>query len=73
MRFTLDLFKAAGWTVEGVALAVKGKGGFPIEYELVDLDILLQVADVQAWMEERYGEAVWSEFYQRPMWFCRTK
>lgn len=73
VRFTLDLFNASGWHVEGVAFARKGTGAFPIEYDLHALDALpAEGGALQAWLKERYGAAVWSEFYQRPMWFCRA-
>jgi len=73
VRFTLDLFERSGWEVEGVAFARKGAGIFPIEYDRYKMDELPpQGAALQTWLTARYGEAVWSEFYQRPMWFCRA-
>lgn len=73
VRFTLDLFAASGWAVEGVAFARKGTGAYPIEYERFAPDALHQDdVQLQAWLTERYADGVWSEFYQRPLWFCRS-
>jgi hypothetical protein len=73
VRFAMDLFEAAGWVVEGVAFARKGMGAFPIEYERFATEYLPKGDDqLQVWLTERYADVVWSEFYQRPLWFCRS-
>jgi SAM-dependent methyltransferase len=73
VRYTMDIFQASGWIVEGVAFARNGTGAFPIEYDRFHPnDLPAGDAALQAWLTERYGEAVWSEFYQRPLWFCRS-
>lgn len=73
IRFTVDLFEKAGWTIEHVAIAKSGAENFPVEYELVPTAELFGQNDLQAWLIKRYGETVWSEFYQRPLWLCKTK
>lgn len=73
VRFTLDLLGSAGWEVEGVAFARKGTNEHPVELDLFTLNELPSSdAELQAWLKERYAEAIWSEFYQRPLWFCRA-
>jgi len=72
VRFTVQLMEKAGWTIEHVAIARPGTGTFPVEYEVISLAELLAHSDVQAYLIQRYGEVVWSEFYQRPLWFCKA-
>ncbi len=71
IKFTVELLQRSGWDIEQVALAKPGTGMSPVEYELVPLNELLSQGDLQIWCIERYGAKVWSEFYQRPLWFCR--
>ncbi|MGB3868923.1 MAG: class I SAM-dependent methyltransferase [Flavobacteriales bacterium] len=73
IQFTIGLMEEAGWTIEQVAFGKPGSGKFPVEYELVPLAVLIAKNDLQAWLTERYGQEVWSEFYQRPLWFCKAK
>lgn len=70
--FTLELFRDAGWQLEALALARPGTGTGNVEYELLEPDVLPATEEKrQCYLTERYGERVWSEFYQRPIWFCR--
>lgn len=71
VRLTQRLMKSSGWVIERVAFAIKGKTS--IVYESFDPNEL-PVSDIelQEWLNSKYGEGVWSEFYQRPIWFCRV-
>ena len=69
---TRTLFQNAGWEIEHIAFARKGDDDLPITYDLFELKDLPQGSDeLQKWAQDRYGEAVWSEFYLRPIWFCK--
>lgn len=72
IRFTVELMQRSGWVIEQMALAKPGSGALPVEYELVSLTELLSKDDLQHWCMAWYGDKIWSEFYQRPLWFCRS-
>ena len=73
VRFTQDLFKASGWTVGSVGFARKGDGSSPVGYDVFQTtDLPAADGDLNAWLKSRHGTAVWSEFYQRPLWFCTS-
>jgi hypothetical protein len=72
--FTRMLLERAGWSVEAVAFARAGNPSEPIGYERFDpAGIPAAREPLQSWLAERYGSRVWSEFYQRPIWFCRNR
>lgn len=73
VAFTNGLLERAGWTVEGIAFARAPDTSTPISYERFTPDAIPTAAsELQSWLTSRYGTRIWSEFYQRPIWFCRA-
>ncbi len=68
--FTRRLLEGAGWNILSVSFACKGDGDLPITYEAFRMDELPGDDSLDKWLRERYEVSVWSEFYQRPIWFC---
>ena len=71
VEFTLDLFQQSGWTVDGIAFAGEKAADQPIAFDVFAPRDLPPKAQLQDWLKKRYGTRIWSEFYQRPIWFCR--
>jgi len=74
VRFTTELLGGAGWDVQGIGLAKRQGPDAPVVIERFALGDLPTGTDaLNNWLKARYGEHLWSEFYQRPLWFCRIR
>lgn len=73
VEYTWHILDAAGWHVEYLGLA-RREGGMdgPTLIEAFPPDALPRSTnDLDRWLNDRYGDTLWSTFYQRPIWFCR--
>ncbi|HEX2618150.1 MAG TPA: hypothetical protein VHL57_11450, partial [Flavobacteriales bacterium] len=74
VRFTTELLDAAGWDVLGIGLAKRDGAEAPVVIErYAPGDLPTGTDALGAWLKARYGEHLWSEFYQRPLWLCRAR
>lgn len=71
VEFTQQLLEAAGWQVDYLGLARRESMDAPVLLESFRPDQLPSTnSGLDQWLNDRYGETLWSKFYQRPIWFC---
>ena len=72
--FTNRLLDSAGWEVLFIGLAERDGPDAPVLIKRFAPSALpLDAISLNAWLSARYGEDLWSEFYQRPIWFCKAR
>ena len=73
VQFTVEMLNSAGWEIQGIGLAKRDGAEAPVVIERFKLkDIPEETKALNKWLSDRYGEYLWSEFYQRPIWLCRS-
>jgi hypothetical protein len=73
VRFTTELLDGAGWDVLGVGLAKREGPDASVVIERFAPSDLPSADALDMWLKVRYGDDLWSEFYQRPLWFCSVR
>ncbi len=71
VEFNRRMLESAGWHIDAVAFASGKDPDQPISYDRHEPGQLPHGPALQGWLEAKYDTRVWSEFYQRPIWFCR--
>ena len=74
VRFTMELLDGAGWDVQAIGLAKRDGADAAVVLEKFAPDSLpSDPSELDSFLKARYGEHLWSEFYQRPLWFCKSR